>query len=445
MEVSEYFKHNRDSKNRNSEIDKETSNGIMSENKSKWRKSPNQKNWRDKTSEQKQSEDKPLWNRRNETTKSKSNWNDRNKNRNERSDNWNRNRSNNHERNEKDRNREKYRPVNVYNPNMYNSTNSITNTSDQTNLENQLVDLVKSEGENQTNVENQLVDIVKSEREIKTEEQTKDQNQFEEKTDKQTQKEEISIQDKAKITEVNEPPKPTGWRPKKIDTSTPDGMIQQNVRIAQGYLNKMSQVTFEALSEKFVYIAVMENGNPPLPGQLKILIDRIFEQALLQPTFCHMYSLLCEKIHKRMKSFRMVLLNKCQEEFELGTTDPHNDMDEIEKEDYRFKAKKRMLGNINFIAELFKTSVIVEPVMYECFNHLLKTQNRENPDEEQIEALCKLMLNVGKILDPDRINKRIDGYILQLKELQKCNVSPRIRFMIDDVVDISNKSWSSLR
>lgn len=420
MEVSEYFKNNRDSKskdpkNRNSAIDKETSNGIMSENNSKWsgssiKKSPTHQSCRDNASVQKRSEPKPIWNTNNET--SKSNWKNKNKNRNERSDNWNKNRNRNSERTGKDHCRDKYPPVNVYNPNMYNSATII---SKQT----------KADGQMEMPVENV------------------------EKIDEQSLSEEkANVQDRAKTADINkqvELLKPTVWKPKRIDTSTPEGMIQQNVRLAQGYLNKMSHVTFESLSEKFVEIALMENGNPPLPGQLKILIDRIFEQALLQPTFCHMYSLLCEKIHKKMKIFRMVLLNKCQEEFELGTVERNNDMDEIEKEDHKFKTKKRMLSNINFIAELFKTNVIVEPVMYECFNHLLKNQTKENPDEEQIEAVCKLMINVGNIIDPDRVNKRIDGYILQLKDLQKCNVSARIRFMIDDLVDIRDNSWSSLR
>jgi translation initiation factor 4G len=235
------------------------------------------------------------------------------------------------------------------------------------------------------------------------------------------------------------------WRPRRIDTSTPDGKIQENVRTAQGYLNKMTQTTFENLSSKFVEIAVMEHGNPPLPGQLKLLIDRIFEQALLQPTFCPMYSSLCEKIHKEMKIFRRVLLNKCQEEFEIVSVVTNDSMSESEKDYAKFKAKKRMLGNIKFIAELFKSGIIVEPVMYECFNHLLKDQDPDSPDEEQIEGLCKLMLNIGKILDANKNNKRFDNYIEQLKKIQNGKLSTRIKFLIDDVIDVRQNNWSPLK
>jgi len=254
-----------------------------------------------------------------------------------------------------------------------------------------------------------------------------------------------------KITETNKSDNKPDIKSKGIDTSTPEGKIQFNVRTAQGYLNKMTNVTFDTLSAKFLEISIQETE---LPGLLKLLIDRIFEQALFQPTFCPMYSSLCEKIHKETKNFRMLLLNKCQEEFERGSKNPSDDLTDVEKEDFRYKAKKRMLGNIKFIGELYKANVIVEPVMYECFNHLLKEHTREHnknpeadpesvPDEEQVEALCKLMLNVGKILDPKANNKRIDNYINQMKEIS--NVSLRVKFLLQDVFDIRNNNWNSIR
>ena len=238
-----------------------------------------------------------------------------------------------------------------------------------------------------------------------------------------------------------------GWRPTKIDTSTPEGKIQQNVKTGQGYLNKMTRATFETLSEKFVTVALEEeNGDPPLPGLLKLLIDRIFEQALLQPTFCPMYSSLCEKIHCRMKKFRMVLLNKCQEEFERGSEEPSEELSDREKDDFRFKAKKRMLGNIKFIGELFKNKILVEPVMYECFNQLLNNQTLESPDEEQTEALCKLMLNVGNILDHEKARKRMNGYFDQMKEIQNGGfISHRIKFLLQDVEELRQNKWIPLR
>ena len=388
MEINEYFKLNRESKERKSDTNKEMSRGDMY-----WSSRDNTDNTPDHN-ERKNRDGKNRRNDRNNdmnrSPKDKR-FNDNNQNHRDHRDHQ---RNNNQHSNRENKPKEKYRPVNMFNPNKPLTTDPIPVT-------------VVQEPETVNKIVNKIDDIPTN-------------------------------------TGV------TGWRPKRIDTSTPAGKIEYNVRTAQGYLNKMTQTTFDSLSDKFVEIAISEKGNVeknelPLPGQLKILIDRIFEQALLQPTFCPMYSSLCEKIHRDMKNFRMVLLTKCQEEFEMGSKLPDNVPSE-ELDGYLFKAKKRMLGNIKFIGELYKSNIIVEPVMYECFNHLLRSQNTENLDEEQIEALCKLLLNIGKILDPSCTNTRINNCFEQMEILKTCDtLSPRVRFLIEDVIDIRNNNWTPLR
>jgi translation initiation factor 4G len=254
--------------------------------------------------------------------------------------------------------------------------------------------------------------------------------------------------DKSSIPEKPLTKSDNGWKPvrQRVDESTIEGKIEINVKEAQGYLNKMTLATFDVLSDKFATVAALEKGSPPLPGILKLLTDRIFEQALLQPTFCHMYAALCHKIHQEMKNFRMVLLNKCQEEFERGSKEPPDNLDSSERTVFIYKAKKRMLGNIKFIGELFKNNVLVEPVMYECFKHLLKEQTPDNPDEERIEALCELMTNIGKLMDHDKGKSRIDKYFLEIEQIQTGgNVSNRVRFMIEDIKDLRSNEWKSIR
>ena len=63
----------------------------------------------------------------------------------------------------------------------------------------------------------------------------------------------------------------------------------------------------------------------------------------------------------------------------------------------RFKAKKRMLGNIKFICELYKQKMLMEEIMHSCISRLLK-QDLLNPDEEQTEALCDFLVRIGKLL-----------------------------------------------
>lgn len=66
----------------------------------------------------------------------------------------------------------------------------------------------------------------------------------------------------------------------------------------------------------------------------------------------------------------------------------------VELEEARDKARRRSLGNIKFIGELFKLKMLTEAIMHDCVVKLLK-----NHDEESLECLCRLLSTIGKDLD----------------------------------------------
>lgn len=65
-----------------------------------------------------------------------------------------------------------------------------------------------------------------------------------------------------------------------------------------------------------------------------------------------------------------------------------------ELEEAKDKARRRSLGNIKFIGELFKLKMLTEAIMHDCIVKLLK-----NHDEESLECLCRLLSTIGKDLD----------------------------------------------
>lgn len=65
-----------------------------------------------------------------------------------------------------------------------------------------------------------------------------------------------------------------------------------------------------------------------------------------------------------------------------------------ELEDAKDKARRRSIGNIKFIGELFKLKMLTEAIMHDCVVKLLK-----NHDEESLECLCRLLTTIGKDLD----------------------------------------------
>lgn len=65
------------------------------------------------------------------------------------------------------------------------------------------------------------------------------------------------------------------------------------------------------------------------------------------------------------------------------------------------KARRRSLGNIKFIGELFKLKMLTENIMHDCIVKLLK-----NHDEESLECLCRLLSTIGKDLDFEKAKVR---------------------------------------
>ena len=95
-----------------------------------------------------------------------------------------------------------------------------------------------------------------------------------------------------------------------------------------------------------------------------------------------MYSQLCVRCAERFPefkdenqpqakahTFKRLLLNKCQEEFEKENYIESEiealpeDATEEQKEAIRKAAKNRMLGNIRFIGELYKQKMLTEKIM----------------------------------------------------------------------------------
>ncbi len=92
------------------------------------------------------------------------------------------------------------------------------------------------------------------------------------------------------------------------------------------------------------------------------------------------------------------------------------------------KAKRRGLGLIKFIGELFKLQMLTERIMHECVKKLLG--NVDNPEEEEIESLCKLLMTIGGVLDTQKARAHMDVYFSRIKELTKSlHVTPRMQFI----------------
>lgn len=79
--------------------------------------------------------------------------------------------------------------------------------------------------------------------------------------------------------------------------------------------------------------------------------------------------------------------------------------------------------------------------MHDCVVKLLK-----NHDEESLECLCRLLTTIGKDLDFEKAKPRMDQYFNQMEKIVKeRKTSSRIRFMLQDVIDLRQCNWISRR
>ncbi|KAI9599450.1 armadillo-type protein [Syncephalis fuscata] len=104
------------------------------------------------------------------------------------------------------------------------------------------------------------------------------------------------------------------------------------------------------------------------------------------------------------------------------------------------KAKRRGLGLVEFIGELFKLDMLTEKIMHECVRRLLS--NVQDPEEEETESMAKLMSTVGKLLDHRAARNYMDAYFHRIQELSvNQKLSSRIRFMLLDLIELRNDKW----
>lgn len=241
-----------------------------------------------------------------------------------------------------------------------------------------------------------------------------------------------------------------------------------------GTLNKLTLDNFPKLSQIILECDI--DDQVTLAG----VITLIFEKAIDEPHFAVVYAMLCAFLYRELGSahpwmlpaegaeksenlFRFVLLARCQYEFgkdakwaaedELAQVERrelrkmiHTLSDEeklkIAEEDYeRGKLKRRVLGNVQFVGELFLQGLISEKIIHGCIMSFLRKKETE---EEDVESLCKFISSVGKNLDNQKNRDTMEAYFGRLKELSEdMSLSSRIRFTVLDVIDLRRDRWVS--
>ncbi|KAI1769077.1 hypothetical protein GGR53DRAFT_517503 [Hypoxylon sp. FL1150] len=275
----------------------------------------------------------------------------------------------------------------------------------------------------------------------------------------------------------------SGWKPTSIGKGPSaasaagpgalldPSMVQRKVKAA---LNKMTPENFEKISDQILQIAAQSKDETD-GRTLRQVIQLTFEKATDEAHWASMYAKFCKKMLETMSPevrdenirdktgqvvsggalFRKYLLNRCQEEFERGwkmaLPEPEKGQDKkaleaamLSDEYYvAAAAKRRGLGLVQFIGELYKLGMLTERIMHECVRKLVDYQGI--PDEAEVESLSKLLRTIGANLDAtDKGRVMMDAYFGRIQGMVDLPDLPsRLKFMLMDVVDLRKAAWVS--
>ena len=246
-------------------------------------------------------------------------------------------------------------------------------------------------------------------------------------------------------------------------------MVQRKVKAA---LNKMTPEKFDRISDQILEIAA-QSKNEADGRTLRQVIQLTFEKACDEAHWAGMYAKFCHKMLTTMSLeirdetikdrngnpvvggalFRKYLLNRCQEEFERGWEANLPDKPEgdetaeikLMSDEYYVAAaaKRRGLGLIQFIGQLYKLGMLTIRIMHECVQRLLNFEG--NPDESAIENLTTLLRSVGPTMfeSGEQGQALLNAYFERIHEKITSNAAlpSRPRFMVMDLIDLKNAGW----
>ncbi|KAF5303054.1 hypothetical protein FQR65_LT08383 [Abscondita terminalis] len=273
----------------------------------------------------------------------------------------------------------------------------------------------------------------------------------------------ISVKEDVKLHESE-----NAWKPARFVASAnmteDEKKTEELYKKVRGVLNKLTPQKFNTLLDQ------IKNFNIDTSERLQGVIDLVFEKAVDEPNFSVAYATLCGQLalmqvpasssnkkdgQQEFVNFRKLLVTRCQLEFEKNSIDEAErnvkvkEIDEcvdpdkkkdllLDLEDYDRRLRMKSVGNIRFIGELFKQHMLTVNIMMRCLNNLLNTK-----DEESLECLCKLLTTVGKELECNKKEnlQPLFNTMKDISEKKDGKISSRVRFMIQDVIDLRASKW----
>ncbi|CAL8148149.1 unnamed protein product [Orchesella dallaii] len=250
-------------------------------------------------------------------------------------------------------------------------------------------------------------------------------------------------------------------------------IIDSIVKKTCGILNKLNVGNFDSLVSQFMELQ-LEDKDERISSAISLVFEKAIDEPLYTAVYAKMVHTVCKKSQETSKKFRKQIIDQCQKEFQKINTD-EAEIKEVEQklqeatdeesrtqlklelEEMKYTSRRRSLGNMRFIGELYKLKMLTPKIMVECVHLLLYS-----PDEENLECLYLLLTIIGQnhvqLKSLEELSQRgdkpkfipktkwMDRIFKQLESLSSSKkLSSRIRFAILDVVELRQNDWKSRR
>ncbi|KAE9530648.1 hypothetical protein AGLY_011110 [Aphis glycines] len=203
-------------------------------------------------------------------------------------------------------------------------------------------------------------------------------------------------------------------------------------------LNKLTWTTFDQLVDEFQKLPI-ENVEC-----LESIANIVALKAFDEPSFGSLYASLCRVLDitiscqnenglTNQMTFKKCIITVCQNYFEKHCLEnTETIVTSIEHEQHQRRLKIQTIGCIRFIGEIYKQLLLSPYVIHYCIKMLIICETKER----SLEYLCNLLKVAGKELNEKISLEDIFEHLIYLvSDEMRSKISPRIRFMVKDVIE----------
>ena len=245
-----------------------------------------------------------------------------------------------------------------------------------------------------------------------------------------------------------------------VAVDVPEKMSPEEIKKkTNSLLNKMTLENLQRISDKLYDLIMISEGEDDA-ATMKQVITLAFNKAIDEPNYTKVYVEFFLYLHKTkplpdtivdnsdpnkprtgMVVLRHVLLHLCQQALQNGSylSDDQPTPDDLSDEYYEFMAKKRRaLGAIKFVGELYKAGLIRINAIAQSFYTLAESK----PTEDIVESCTQLLRSVAWCM----VQRKEDDILFPLmKRIADWRSSPgfpsRLKFMLIDIEQLSKNKW----